>query len=137
MTAQPYRPATRPLPAVREPAGNGRADARAAGSLRFPLTGRSPCVPGSRPARPPHRGVNGVMPSGRQAEATAAGAVRPAPAARCAADADLFPPEIVGLLTVARAELDRHVNDHGRCRACKAPFPCQRACLAEQTLGWF
>ncbi len=25
----------------------------------------------------------------------------------------------------------------GICQACKAPFPCQRACLAEQTLGWF
>ena len=53
------------------------------------------------------------------------------------ADADLFPREIVGLLIVARAELDRHVNDRGRCQACKAPFPCQRAFLAEQTLGWF
>ena len=41
------------------------------------------------------------------------------------------------MLIVARAELDRHVNDRGRCQACKAPFPCQRACLAEQTLGWF
>ena len=56
---------------------------------------------------------------------------------RCLADADLFPREIAGSLIVARAELDRHVNDRGRCPACKTPFPCQRACLAEQTLGWF
>ena len=73
----------------------------------------------------------GLTASGRQAGVTAAAA------GRCLAEADLFPREIIGLLIVAQAELDRHVNDRGRCLACKAPFPCQRACLAEQTLGWF
>ena len=73
----------------------------------------------------------GLTASGRQPGVTASAA------GRCLADADLFPQEITGLLIVARTELDRHVNDRGRCRACKAPFPCQRACLAEQTLGWF
>ena len=97
----------------------------------------------SRPAGPPHCEVTGVMllgqaaakagltASGRQAGVTAAAA------GRCLADADLFPREIIGLLIVAREELDRHVNDRGRCLACKAPFRCQRACLAEQILGWF
>jgi hypothetical protein len=73
----------------------------------------------------------GLTAAGRQAGVTASAA------GRYRADADLFPPEITGLLIVARAELDRHVNDRGRCRAYMAPFPCQRACLAEQTLGWF
>lgn len=53
------------------------------------------------------------------------------------ADADRFPHEIVWLLAVARIELDRHINDHGRCRACHMRFPCQHACQAEQILGWF
>jgi len=100
-------------------------------------------IPGSRPVGMPHCEVKGVTLSGQaaaKAGLTAPG--RPAgvtgsAAGRCFADADLFPREITGLLIVARAELDRHVNDRGRCRACKTPFPCQRACLAEQTLGWF
>ncbi|MGH7868998.1 MAG: hypothetical protein ACREP9_15520 [Candidatus Dormibacteraceae bacterium] len=45
--------------------------------------------------------------------------------------ADHFPVELLRLLDTARAELDRHVNDHGRCHACQASFPCERACLAE------
>jgi hypothetical protein len=47
-----------------------------------------------------------------------------------------FPAELLRLLATARAELDRHVNDHGRCQACQASFPCERARLAEQALGW-
>jgi hypothetical protein len=73
----------------------------------------------------------GLTAAGRQAGVSASAA------GWYLADADLFPREITGLLIVARAELDRHVNDRGRCRACATPFPCQRACLAEQTLGWF
>src|SRR5260370_27177084 len=91
-------------------------------------------LPGSRPAGPPHCEVNGVMLSG---QAAAKAGVTASAAGLCRADADLFPREIAGLLIVARAELDSHVNERGRCRACKAPFPCQRACLAEQTLRWF
>jgi hypothetical protein len=100
-------------------------------------------IPGSHPAGPPHCEVNGVMLSGQataKASLTVSGrqaGVTASAAGRRLADADLFPREIAGLLIVAQAELDRHVNDRGRCQACKAPFPGQRACLAEQTLGWF
>jgi hypothetical protein len=54
-----------------------------------------------------------------------------------AAGDDKFPAAVVRLLAMASAELDRHVNDRGWCRACRARFPCPRACLAGQILGWF
>jgi hypothetical protein len=54
-----------------------------------------------------------------------------------ALDADRFPAELLLLLTTARSELDQHVNDHGRCRACQASFPCERACLADLALAAF
>ncbi|HEY3734451.1 MAG TPA: hypothetical protein VGL63_11085 [Streptosporangiaceae bacterium] len=41
------------------------------------------------------------------------------------------PVEILRLLATAARELDRHVRDGDkRCRACRAPWPCPRACLA-------
>lgn len=52
-------------------------------------------------------------------------------------DADLFPDAVARLLAVANAELNRHANDRGQCCACRTRFPCPRACLAEQILGWF
>jgi len=52
-------------------------------------------------------------------------------------DVNLFPVELVQLLAVARQELDRHVNDHGRCALCQVRFPCERASLAELALGSF
>jgi len=82
-------------------------------------------IPGSCPAGPPNREVNGVMMSGQEA---AKAGVTASAAGRCLADADLFPREIAGLLIVARAELDRHVNECGRCRACKGAVPVP-ACL--------
>lgn len=51
--------------------------------------------------------------------------------------ADQFSSPLVQLMATARAELDLHVNDCGRCRACWASFPCERACLAELTLTAF
>jgi len=50
---------------------------------------------------------------------------------------DLFPAELLRLLTVAQQELDRHVNDRGRCRACLMTFPSERAFLADLTLSAF
>jgi hypothetical protein len=47
---------------------------------------------------------------------------------------DHLPPALAGLLAVAKAELDRHVNDDGTCRACGASWPCEPACLAAFTL---
>jgi serine/threonine-protein kinase RsbW len=41
---------------------------------------------------------------------------------------------VTRLLTAAASELDAHVNDGGVCAVCGA-FPCQRAMLAEFTLG--
>jgi hypothetical protein len=51
--------------------------------------------------------------------------------------ADRFPLEELRLLTIARVELGVHINDGGRCRACQASFPCERACLADLTLAAF
>lgn len=50
---------------------------------------------------------------------------------------DCFPAELIRLLAVAKAELDRHVNSDGRCAVCGVAFPCERACLAERALGAF
>jgi predicted DNA-binding transcriptional regulator AlpA len=49
--------------------------------------------------------------------------------------ADLFPPEVVHLLGTARQLIDRHINDGGICAECGLSWPCQRAQLAELTLG--
>jgi hypothetical protein len=49
--------------------------------------------------------------------------------------ADYLPPALVSLLAVAKAELDRHTNDHGRCAVCRADWPCEPACLTAFTLG--
>jgi hypothetical protein len=57
--------------------------------------------------------------------------------AGAAGDADLFPDVVRRLLAAAGTELDSHVSDGGWCRACRERFPCERACLAEQILGWF
>jgi hypothetical protein len=48
-----------------------------------------------------------------------------------------FSDALLRLLTTARAELDAHVNEHGRCRACQMSFPCERACLADLALAAF
>jgi hypothetical protein len=50
---------------------------------------------------------------------------------------DLFPAELLRLLTTAREELDRHVNDSGSCAMCQVSFPCDRASLAGLALGAF
>jgi hypothetical protein len=50
---------------------------------------------------------------------------------------DLFPAELLRLLTTAREELDRHVNDSGSCAMCQVSFPCDRASLADLALGAF
>jgi hypothetical protein len=39
------------------------------------------------------------------------------------------------LLKTAQQEIDRHVNDHGRCAACGSAFPCDRASLADLALS--
>lgn len=47
---------------------------------------------------------------------------------------DFVLPELMQLAT-ARAEMDRHRNDHGRCAACQMSFPCERAVLADLVLS--
>ncbi len=42
---------------------------------------------------------------------------------------------LVHLLKTAQREIDRHVRRDGCCAACGSPFPCERAVLAEITLG--
>jgi hypothetical protein len=54
-----------------------------------------------------------------------------------ALDVGFFPAELQRFLATAREELDRHVNDHGRCAMCQASFPCERASLADLALGAF
>jgi hypothetical protein len=51
-----------------------------------------------------------------------------------AAPTDYLPPELVKLLDVARAELDRHTRSGERCAACQQIWPCPRAELAAFTL---
>jgi hypothetical protein len=41
------------------------------------------------------------------------------------------------LYQTARQEIDRHVKAGGRCAICRAPFPCERAVLAEMALASF
>ena len=65
------------------------------------------------------------MLSGR---AAAKAGVTASAAGLCLADADLFPRDITGLLIVARAELDRHVNDRGRVPGLQGTVPVP-ACL--------
>ena len=51
------------------------------------------------------------------------------------ARADFLPPELMHLLGTAGRVIDQHVNHLGTCGACGASWPCQRAQLAEFTLG--
>jgi len=44
-------------------------------------------------------------------------------------------PELMRLLDTARQVIDQHVNDHGNCADCGLSWPCQRAQLAEFSLG--
>jgi hypothetical protein len=46
-----------------------------------------------------------------------------------------LPPEVLRLLGTAQQMIDRHVNRAGRCAACRSPWPCRQAELAEFTLG--
>jgi hypothetical protein len=39
------------------------------------------------------------------------------------------------LLKTAQQEIDRHVNNRGRCAACGSTYPCDRACLADLALS--
>ena len=49
---------------------------------------------------------------------------------------DFLPSPLARLLKTAQQEIDRHVNDHGRCAACaSAAFPCERATLADLALA--
>jgi hypothetical protein len=48
---------------------------------------------------------------------------------------DFLPPELMHLLDAAQRVIDQHLNDHGNCAACGSNWPCQRAQLAEFTLG--
>ncbi len=47
---------------------------------------------------------------------------------------DFLLPELMQLLAVARTEMDRHLNDHGKCAICQVSFPCERAVLADLAL---
>jgi len=48
-------------------------------------------------------------------------------------DSDYLSPELAQLLSLARSELDRHVNRD--CPICLLVWPCEPACLAAFTLG--
>ena len=48
---------------------------------------------------------------------------------------DFLTPELTRLLDTARQVIDQHVNDHGSCADCGLSWPCQRAQLAEFSLG--
>jgi anti-sigma regulatory factor (Ser/Thr protein kinase) len=48
---------------------------------------------------------------------------------------DFLTPELTRLLDTARQVIDQHVNDHGNCADCGLSWPCQRAQLAEFSLG--
>lgn len=48
---------------------------------------------------------------------------------------DFLTPELIRLLSTARQVIDQHVNDHGSCADCGLSWPCQRARLAELSLG--
>lgn len=50
------------------------------------------------------------------------------------AGADL-PQPLLHLLKTAQQEIDRHVNNGGRCAACGSTFPCNRARLADLALS--
>lgn len=50
-------------------------------------------------------------------------------------DSDYLSPELARLLSMARTELDRHVNQDGNCRECHAPWPCEQVSLAAFTMG--
>ena len=61
---------------------------------------------------------------------------QPAATGPALAQADLgLPQSLARLLKTAQQEIDRHVNDHGRCAACGSPFPCERASLADLALS--
>jgi hypothetical protein len=51
--------------------------------------------------------------------------------------ADLILPEVLQLLAAAADELRRHVGRAGTCPLCRCAWPCERALLAERTLGWW
>lgn len=44
---------------------------------------------------------------------------------------------LMHLYQTARQEIDRHVQDYGRCALCRTPFPCERVALAEMALASF
>jgi len=53
----------------------------------------------------------------------------------CTPPTEQFPPEILAMLTTAKTEIDRHVNDDGLCRYCRAAWPCKPCRLADTALG--
>jgi hypothetical protein len=48
---------------------------------------------------------------------------------------DLFPPEIVAMLTTAARELARHTGREGRCVHCGHAWPCGTCVQADLALG--
>lgn len=48
---------------------------------------------------------------------------------------DFLSPELMHLLDTARSMIDQHIDHHGDCVACGAPWPCRQALLAESALG--
>jgi anti-sigma regulatory factor (Ser/Thr protein kinase) len=48
---------------------------------------------------------------------------------------DAWQPQLARLRAIAVGVLNSHVNDHGRCAACEAEWPCNRMVLAEHNLA--
>lgn len=48
---------------------------------------------------------------------------------------DLFPPEVMQLLSTAQRVIDQHVSYDGNCAECGSIWPCQCARLAESALA--
>jgi len=52
-----------------------------------------------------------------------------------ASPADLFPAELVHLLSTARRVIDQHWDNYGSCAECRSSWPCQHARLADFALA--
>ncbi len=99
-----------------------------------PVGETGPAVTASAVPIDPVAGYTGPVLGGQPASAPAArqpAATVPAPGP---GDRGL-PPSLARLLKTAQQEIDRHVNDHGRCAACDSAFPCNRASLADLALS--
>ena len=108
-------------------------------SRAHPVGATGPAVTASavtvHPAPGGSRGRPGTVPvlGGQPAPAPAG---QPAATGPAPAQADHgVPLSLARLLKTAQQEIDRHVNDHGRCAACGSAFPCERASLADLALS--